>query len=84
MKECNDFIEHVGWRNNPDKTIGVTWDAWCSVCGFKLENKPFASGMAIEGDGRRLELFTSFLTVDGIRYVSEKRKIICSECANKA
>jgi hypothetical protein len=24
--ECADFQEHPGWRNNPDKKVGVTWD----------------------------------------------------------
>lgn len=79
-EECPEFKEHPGWRNNPDKTVGVTWDAWCSMCGFKLENKPFASGSAIEGDGRRLARVAEVIYIDGKRFVSDEQKIVCSKC----
>jgi hypothetical protein len=78
--ECSDFQEHPGWRNNPDKTGGVTWDAWCSKCGFRLENKPWASGLAIEGEGRRLAPVVSVAIIGGKRFVSDSRKIVCSKC----
>lgn len=75
-----DFQEHPGWRNNPDKTIGVTWDAWCSECGFRLENKPWANGLAIEGNGRRLAHVVSVLRLGGETFVSQQCKIVCSVC----
>lgn len=78
--ECADFQEHPGWRNNPDKTVGVTWDAWCSMCGFRLENKPWAIGLAIEGEGRRLAHVVSVASIGGERFTSNKRKIVCSKC----
>ncbi len=80
MNECLDFVEHSGWRNNPDKTGGVTWDAWCSICGFKLENKPWASGLAIEGNGRKLAHVVSVTVINGETFISTKRKIVCSKC----
>lgn len=80
LLECADFQEHHGWRNNPDKTVGVTWDAWCSMCGFRLENKPWASGLAIEGEGRRLAHVGSVVIIGGERFTSNKRKIVCSKC----
>lgn len=76
--ECVDFQEHSG--NNIDNTVGVTWDAWCSMCGFRLENKPWASGLAIEGDGRRLARVVSVVIIGGERFTSNKHKIICSKC----
>jgi len=78
--ECVNFQEHPNWRNNPDKTGGVTWDAWCSMCGFRLENKPWASGLAIEGEGRRLAHVVRVVIIDGERFISSKRKIVCSKC----
>ncbi len=78
--ECADFQEHPGWRNNPDKTTGVTWDAWCSMCGFRLENKPWASGLTIEGEGRRLAHVGIVAIIGGERFTSNKRKIVCSKC----
>ena len=80
LLECADFQEHPGWRNNPDKTVGVTWDAWCSMCGFRLENKPWASGLAIEGEGRRLAHVVSVAIIGGECFTSNKRKIVCSKC----
>lgn len=80
MNKCGDFQEHPGWRNNPDKTVGVTWDAWCSYCGFKLEDKSFTSGLAIEGNGRRLAHVVSVKYIDDEIFVSRSRKIVCSVC----
>ena len=77
---CEGFQEHIGWRNNPDKTIGVTWDGWCSYCGFRLENKSFASGVTIEGQGRRLAAVVSVKVIDGETFISNKSKIVCSKC----
>jgi hypothetical protein len=62
------------------KTVGVTWDAWCSMCGFRLENKPWASGLAIEGEGRRLAHVVSVAIIGGKRFTSDTRKIVCSKC----
>jgi hypothetical protein len=77
--ECADFKEHPGWkRKHP--TGPVTWDAWCSMCGFRLENKPFASGMAIEGDGRRLARVVSVVIIGGERFTSKSHKMVCSKC----
>jgi hypothetical protein len=80
LLECTDFREHPGWRNHPDKTGGVTWDAWCSMCGFRLEDKPWASGLAIEGHGRRLARVVSMVIIGGKRFVLDRRKIVCSKC----
>ena len=77
---CSDFTEHPGWRSNPDKTAGVTWDAWCSFCGFRAENKPFATGCSIEADGRRLAHVVSKIRVGDQILVSERRQIACSKC----
>lgn len=77
--ECLEFREHPNWQQK--HPIGpVTWDAWCSKCGFQLEDKPWADGLVIEGEGRRLEYFTRVLVVNGETFRSEKRRIICSNC----
>lgn len=80
QKVCSEFQEHPGWRNNPDKRVGVTWDAWCSRCGFRLEDKPWANGHAIEGDGRRLAHVVGVLSLGGKTFVSQQSKIVCSKC----
>lgn len=66
---CERFTEHPGWRNK-HPTGPVTWDAWCSLCGFKLEDRPYSDGSTINGDGRRL----AFSRIGFGRY------IVCSEC----
>jgi len=83
IPSCFDFTEHPGWRNNPDKTMGVTWDAWCSFCGFRAENRPFATGCSIEADGRRLAPVVSKIRVGEQILVSERRQIACSKCCPK-
>lgn len=81
-KICEDFQEHPNWRHNQDKRVGVTWDAWCSFCGFKLENKPFVKGgfYGIEGIGRKLGHIIETRIIDEERFYSNKRKIACSIC----
>jgi hypothetical protein len=75
---CLEFEEHPGWRDNPDG--GVTWDGWCSECGFRVENRPFTEGMAIEGSGRKLGYVRRVLVDGGEVFVSEERRVVCSEC----
>ena len=79
---CFDFQEHPGWRSNPDKAIGVTWDGWCSRCGFRIENARFdiGKGLGISGNGRRLASRVSRLIIDGEIYTSYTSKIYCSDC----
>ncbi len=79
LLDCFDFVEHKGWKQK-HPTGPVTWDAWCSLCGFRLEDKPWASGLAIEGDGRRLAHVVSVLRIGGEAFVSRQRKIVCSKC----
>ena len=79
IKTCDDFKEHPGWTMNPSRT-GVTWDAWCSLCGFKLENKPFGQELYIEGDGRRLSPVVGVMAINGEIFRSDKSKIACSVC----
>lgn len=79
VPECFDFQEHKDWISKRP-TGPVTWDAWCSMCGFRLENKPLASGLAIEGEGRRLACVVSVVIIGGERFTSNKRKIVCSKC----
>ena len=76
---CEDFIEHEHWRAK-HPTGPVTWDAWCSECGFKLEDRQWASGHAIEGNGRRLERVRPVIYVGDERFVSDKRRVGCSQC----
>lgn len=77
---CFHFVEHPQWQEKRP-TGPVTWDAWCSRCGFKLEDKPFAKGPpAIEGDGRKLTYVTGVLHVGGESFASTRR-IVCSQCA---
>lgn len=77
----HEFTESPGWRNNPNKTVGVTWDGQCVKCGFTLLDRPFASGIALEGGGRRLErCVESFTTPGGKVFRSEQHYIYCSEC----
>lgn len=80
MKTCKDFIEHAGWRAHPDKSRGVTWDAFCSKCGFELADKPFANGLTIQGDGRTLGFVEPVIIRDGRIYRSNDRYIVCSVC----
>lgn len=77
--ECLDFVENKDWRKN-HPTGPVTWDAWCSICGFKLEDKPFASGMSIEGEGRKLAFVSQRRVIDGEIFESKKRWMVCSVC----
>lgn len=76
---CTDFQEHKDWRvKHP--TGPATWDAWCSLCGFKLEDRPWASGLAIEGGGRRLAEVVKVLNFLGSEFVSRDGQIVCSKC----
>jgi len=78
--DCLEFKEHEGWgKKHP--TGPVTFDAWCSKCGFKLEDKQIMSSpLRIEGNGRRLAYVETTLMWRGEFFTSEKRKIVCSEC----
>ncbi len=79
---CTDFIEHKEWRQK-HPTGPVTWDAWCSSCGFKLEDKPFADGgaCAIKGDGRTLARCYSVIEYGGQTFKSNSEFMYCSKCA---
>jgi hypothetical protein len=77
--ECAEFQEHKDWKKK-HPTGPVTWDAWCSLCGFRLEDKQWASGLAIEGEGRRLAHVVSVAVIRGEVFKSTKRKIVCSKC----
>lgn len=81
MSDCYDFSEHPGWREQVDKTGGVTWDAWCSRCDFKIEGARWDNlrGVGISGNGRRLARCEEKLTVNGKTFVGGHR-IYCSEC----
>lgn len=77
---CYNFVEHKGWQEK-HPTGPVTWDAWCSYCGFKLEDKSWAKGsLAIEGDGRRLAFVTRTLQIGNENFTSP-RVVVCSKCA---
>jgi hypothetical protein len=78
--DCLDFIESPHWRTN--KKGGVTWDAWCSKCGFKIENAPFdnGTGTGITGNSRRLSFGSKIKFLEGEVFVSSTRKIYCSDC----
>lgn len=79
---CYDFLESDEWRSNKDLKIGVTWDAYCSKCGFEIKNQPFDQheGLGISFGGRRLSQFYCRKIMNGEAYKSEKSQIICSEC----
>lgn len=80
IPKCEDFQEYPDWKKNPNKKIGVTWTAWCSECGFKLENKPFGNELTIEGNGRVLGRITNFVIIDNEIFRSDKFRIACSNC----
>jgi hypothetical protein len=40
------------------------------MCGFRLENKPWANGLAIEGEGRMLAHVVSVAIIGGKRFVT--------------
>lgn len=86
FEQCLEFKEHPNWRANPDKKRGVTWDAWCSRCGFKIEDAPFDNhrGLGISGSGRRLAFVTTKLVVGGVMFTADERRICCSECVPEA
>lgn len=77
--ECSDFQEHKDWKSK-HPTGPVTWDAWCSLCGFRLEDKQWANGMAIEGNGRRLAKVESVCEIAGQKFRSQRSKVVCSQC----
>lgn len=77
--ECFNFVEHPHWRQK--HPLGpITWDGWCSICGFKLENRSWGSNYSIEGNGRRLAHVKAKLHYNGESFLSERRMIVCSEC----
>lgn len=80
---CYEFAEHPGWRSRPAGSGGVTWDGWCSGCGFRIDDEPFdmGRGVGISGNGRRLAKTYQRITLeDGQQFTSDKGKIYCSEC----
>jgi len=79
IKKCLDFVEHDWRRKRP---LGpATWDAWCSQCGFRLEDKLFSqAGLFIEGEGRRLGLCLDVVSYRGQTFVSSKAHMLCSKC----
>lgn len=76
---CNGFTEHPNWRAK-HPTGPVTWDAWCSLCGFRLEDRQWASGLAIEGDGRRLGKVRRVVELPGETLKSDRIMVVCSTC----
>lgn len=82
MERCFNFKEHPDWQHK-HPTGPVTWDGFCSECGFRLEDRPWANGTAIEGGGRRLAFVGDKLTVGVDVFYSAERYIACSECVPK-
>lgn len=74
---CFQFTEHKDWaRKHPAGP--VTFDGWCSICGFAAVDKPLLPGTIIQGDGRKL--LQVYRTLDGFR--STASEIICTDCAS--
>jgi hypothetical protein len=82
IEPCYDFEEYPRWRDNPNKKIGVTWNARCSFCGIKTENKSISGGgfYGIESDGRKFGFVSEAMFINGQWFKSEQRKIACSKC----
>lgn len=73
---CFAFHEHKDWRAK--HPLGpVTFDGWCSICGFAATDKPILPGTIMQGDGRKL--LQVYRTVGEMR--STTTQIICSDCA---
>lgn len=78
----SDFVEHAGWKANPDKTVGITWDGECVKCGFRLTNVKFDSGkgLGISGAGRRIAVCGSSFTLKGEVFTGKNTYLCCSVC----
>lgn len=80
--DCFDFVEHKDWRTK--HPLGpVTWDGWCSKCGFRIEDAHFDNkkGLGISGNGRRLAKCVTTRVINGEVFTSNNPKIYCSFCA---
>lgn len=81
LLSCHNFQEHKDWMvKHP---LGpVTWDGWCSSCGFRIEDARFddGEGVGISGNGRRLAACTSRRIIGGKLFTSNETKIYCSSC----
>lgn len=73
---CVAFKEHKDWlQKHP---LGpVTFDGWCSICGFPATDSPLLPGTIMQGDGRKL--LQVYRTAGEFR--SATTQIVCSECA---
>lgn len=76
---CRDFKEHEGWQQK-HRRGPVTWDAHCSKCGFELQDRPFATGLTIEGNGRTLFRVYTEKLINGEWFSSKEQQVVCTKC----
>ena len=76
---CYDFQEHPDWQKKHVRGP-VRWDAWCSMCGVRLEDQPLGTGMTLQGNGVTLGYVTRAINFVGITFRSDQRIIVCSKC----
>lgn len=79
---CLHFTEHPHWRDNPNLSRGVTFDGWCSRCGFSIQDAKLDDrrGVGITQGGRRIALVSRRVVVGGVPFTSDTPVALCSEC----